>query len=100
VGGAEGEHGEHHAFGVLTTVANTEVARIHPKSMPVILRTTDEIEFWMTAPFEEALKLRQPLPNGSLQIIARGEREDSVSGRSLRPPEYGRLPIARRNSTM
>jgi len=29
--------------------------------MPVILRTDDEIETWMTAPAEEALKLQRPL---------------------------------------
>lgn len=65
-------------FGFLTTVANAEIAPIHPKSMPVILRTPEEIEIWMTAPLEEALTLRRPLPNGSLQIVARGEREDRM----------------------
>jgi putative SOS response-associated peptidase YedK len=71
-------------FGFLTTVANAEVAPIHPKSMPVILRTPEEIEIWMTAPLEEALELRWPLPNGSLQIVARGEREDRVPAPALR----------------
>ena len=95
--GEEGEHGELHAFGILTTVPNAEVARIHPKSMPVILRTADEIEFWMTAPFDEALKLRQPLPNGSLLIIARGEREDCVAAPSFEAAECGRLRSSARH---
>ena len=44
--------------------------------MPVILRTGDEIERWMTAPSEEALKLQRPLPDDALRIVARGEKED------------------------
>jgi hypothetical protein len=65
--------------------------------MPVILRTADEIEFWMTVPFDEALKLRQPLPNGSLQIIARDEREDYVTGPSFEAAECGRLRSSARH---
>ncbi|QOZ66345.1 MULTISPECIES: SOS response-associated peptidase [Bradyrhizobium] len=37
-------------FAFLTTEANAEVFAIHPKAMPVILTTPDEIETWMTAP--------------------------------------------------
>ena len=44
--------------------------------MPVILRTQDEVETWMTAPSDEALKLQRPLPDGSLRIVARGVKED------------------------
>jgi putative SOS response-associated peptidase YedK len=39
--------------------------------MPVTLTKPDEIETWMTAPTEEALKLQRPLPDGSLKIVAR-----------------------------
>ena len=31
----------------------------------------DVIETWITAPPTEALKLKRPLPGGSLQIVAR-----------------------------
>jgi putative SOS response-associated peptidase YedK len=46
--------------------------------MPVILTTPAEVETWMTAPAEEALKLQRPLPDGTLRIVARGVKEDSV----------------------
>jgi putative SOS response-associated peptidase YedK len=44
--------------------------------MPVILTTPAEVETWMTAPTDEALKLQRPLPNGSLRIVACGIKED------------------------
>jgi putative SOS response-associated peptidase YedK len=37
-------------FGFLTTNANAEVFAIHPKAMPVILTTPEEVDTWMTAP--------------------------------------------------
>ena len=48
-------------FGFLTTKANAEVGAIHPKAMPVILRTKEEINCWLTAPVMEALELQRPL---------------------------------------
>jgi putative SOS response-associated peptidase YedK len=63
-------------FGFLTTEPNAEVGAIHPKAMPVILTTPNEIETWMTAPAADALKLQRPLLNGSLQIVATGQKED------------------------
>jgi putative SOS response-associated peptidase YedK len=47
--------------------------------MPVVLTTPDEIETWMTASPDEALKLQRPLSDGSLRIVARGVKEDVVS---------------------
>lgn len=63
-------------FAFLTTDANAVVAPIHPKAMPVILRTEAEIETWMTAPAAEALQLQKPLPDDALMIVAEGERQD------------------------
>jgi putative SOS response-associated peptidase YedK len=63
-------------FAFLTTEPNVEVGAIHPKAMPVILTTPDEVETWMTALPDEALKLQRPLRDGSLRIVARGVKED------------------------
>ena len=45
----EGET-ENDLFAFLTTEPNAVVAPIHPKAMPVILTTGDEVEPWLTAP--------------------------------------------------
>jgi putative SOS response-associated peptidase YedK len=66
-------------YAFLTTEANTEVFAIHPKAMPVVLTAPEEVEIWMTAPAEEALKLQRPLPNGTLRIVARGTKEDQAA---------------------
>jgi putative SOS response-associated peptidase YedK len=63
-------------FAFLTTEPNREVGAVHPKAMPVILTTSEEIDLWMTGPAEEALSLQRPLADGSLTIVARGERKD------------------------
>jgi len=66
-------------YGFLTCEPNAEVGAIHPKAMPVILTEPDEIETWLTAPAEVALKLQRPLSDGSLQIVARGVKKDGAT---------------------
>ena len=56
-------------FAFLTTESNAEVGAVHPKAMPVILTQTDEIEAWMTAPWETVKTLQRPLPDGALAIL-------------------------------
>ena len=65
-------------FGFLTCPPNAEVAKIHPKAMPVILTRPEEWRRWLTAPVAEALPLQRPLPDGTLQIVAEGVREDAA----------------------
>jgi hypothetical protein len=36
----------------------------------------DEVETWMTAPPDEALKRQRPLPDETLRVVARGVKED------------------------
>ncbi len=62
-------------FAFLTTEPNAEVRAVQ-ESMPVILRTGEEIAEWLTAPWEEARHLKRPLPDGSLRIVAIGNKED------------------------
>lgn len=61
--------GTHELFGFLTCEPNDVVAPIHPKAMPVILTTEEEREIWMTAPWEEALKLQRPIPETELILL-------------------------------
>ena len=65
-------------FSFLTAEPNAEVGAIHPKAMPVILTDPTEIEIWLSAPVEEALKLQRPLANGSLKIVATGSKNDKA----------------------
>jgi putative SOS response-associated peptidase YedK len=63
-------------FAFLTTEPNKMVGAIHPKAMPAILTTAKEIDIWMSAPTEEALKLQRPLADDALMIVARGEKNE------------------------
>ncbi len=63
-------------FAFLTTEPNALVGTYHPKAMPVILTTADEIDRWLTAPVAEALTLQRPLADDALVIVGRGGKQD------------------------
>lgn len=42
----------------------------------MILTTQDEIDLWLNASPEEALRLQRPLAAGALKIVARGSKQD------------------------
>ncbi len=56
-------------FGFLTTSPNEIVSPIHEKAMPAILTTPEEVDIWLTAPWDEARHLQRPLPSGMLTIV-------------------------------
>jgi putative SOS response-associated peptidase YedK len=65
-------------FAFLTTDPNQEVGAVHPKAMPVVLTAGSDVETWLTAPWPDAMRLQRPLPDGSLVVVRRGDKEDPV----------------------
>jgi putative SOS response-associated peptidase YedK len=70
-------------FVFLTINPYAEVGAIHPKAMPVILRTAEEMDAWMMMPAADALTLQRPLPDGALRIVAQGTKEDAGAGGAM-----------------
>ena len=87
--------GHHELFAFLTTEANAVVAPIHPKAMPVILTSPDEVDRWLEAETADALALQRPLPDDALRIVAKGEKEDTPLENRLEEGRNIAIGIAR-----
>ena len=49
--------------------ANGVVKPIHRKAMPVLLPTYADIETWLTAATDKALKLQKPAPDDAVLVL-------------------------------
>jgi putative SOS response-associated peptidase YedK len=68
--------GQHELFGFLTTEPNAVVAAIHPKAMPVILRTPAEVDLWLLADAPRARIATTTTGRCAANRFASGEKED------------------------
>ena len=67
-------------FSFLTCQPNLEIAKPHPKSMPVILTTERSM---MSRCGHHGIKPNRyngPLPDESLRIVTTGDKQDGITG--------------------
>ena len=63
----------------LHELSERDTGVIHAKAMPVILRDEAAWKTWLKGSVEEALALQRPAQDGTLKIVARGERKDGLA---------------------
>ncbi|NPD17499.1 SOS response-associated peptidase [Xinfangfangia sp. D13-10-4-6] len=63
--------GQHELFAFLTTAPNALVKPVHPKAMPVVLTTREEVEVWLTADWRQAKALQRSLDDDLLELVER-----------------------------
>lgn len=69
--------GDFELFAFLTAEPKRDVAPVHSKAIPVILTSREEVETWLTAPLEQALKLQRPLDDALLTIVNEPAKVDA-----------------------
>jgi putative SOS response-associated peptidase YedK len=67
---------------------------VHSKAMPVILRTAEECDAWLTAAPTEALTMERPAPDDALKIVVTGEKEDAAPDSFAPAPNADDKPVA------
>ncbi len=68
--------GEHQLFAFLTCEPNAVVKPIHPKAMPVILTSPEDMETWLTADWPVAQALQRPLADDALVVLPSAASEE------------------------
>lgn len=66
--------------GFLTTEPNAVVAPVHKKAMPVILTEPDEIDTWLSAPWEDAKHLQLPFAEERLKLVDNPAQPEPMRG--------------------
>lgn len=87
--------GQHTLYSFLTTDPADVVRPIHEKATPLILTTKDEIETWLTAPMDEALKLQVPAKPGVIVLLPleeKGEGGDRPAAAPKKPTPKKKAP--------
>ncbi|MCO5734204.1 SOS response-associated peptidase [Rhizobium sp. SSA_523] len=60
---------QYELYGFMTTAPNAVVAPIHPKAMPAILKTPEEVDLWLTGEWDAVRHLQRPLPDDGLVLV-------------------------------
>lgn len=99
---AKPDVGQHYLHSFLTTAPADVVKPIHEKATPLILTSKDEIETWLTAPMEEALKLQMPAKPGVIVLLPiepKAEGEKPAAKDEAAPKAAPKKPAAKKKAT-